>query len=371
MSSVPALRESKFPHLDKLRAFAALSVVLYHVIEHGKWTTFPIDGPLVWGHIGWMGVDLFFVISGFVIYLNAFRLRETFDQDWGRVFALHRLARIAPLYLMTLILYACLVEPAMLFWPLAQMIFQGVTHALFIHNLFPSAQGAINGVNWSIGVEMQFYLFMFLAMPWLTRAKIWQILLVLCGIACLWKGMAFFLTPAAESHRLWFLTTQLPGDLDEFAFGIAACKLVLDQNERASGRNAARGIACIVAALLTATAMFSLFWTRPVYWDSWAAVIFFRSLMGLCGATIILAAIHFPFGCGRPGRLLSRAIDYLGEISYGIYLWHLPVIMSLKHLHLDPGVGLLAATVIATIVLASLSFHLVERPWMQRARVVR
>ena len=54
-----------FPSIDILRGFAALSVVVYHVIEHFKWIDFPTQGPLVWFRIGWMGVDLFFCYIGF------------------------------------------------------------------------------------------------------------------------------------------------------------------------------------------------------------------------------------------------------------------------------------------------------------------
>ena len=53
-----------FPNLDLLRAFAAISVLVLHVIELTGWKNFPIEGPLTWFRIGWMGVDLFFVISG-------------------------------------------------------------------------------------------------------------------------------------------------------------------------------------------------------------------------------------------------------------------------------------------------------------------
>jgi peptidoglycan/LPS O-acetylase OafA/YrhL len=74
-----------FPLIDVLRGFAALSVLVYHVIAHFDWTRFSTSGPLVWFRIGWMGVDLFFVISGFVITLSAFeRLRQGALADFWR-----------------------------------------------------------------------------------------------------------------------------------------------------------------------------------------------------------------------------------------------------------------------------------------------
>ncbi|HRL91443.1 MAG TPA: acyltransferase family protein, partial [Comamonas denitrificans] len=61
-----------FDTIDILRGFAAISVVVYHVIEHFQWNNFPATWPWLWFRVGWMGVDLFFVISGFVIGLSAF-----------------------------------------------------------------------------------------------------------------------------------------------------------------------------------------------------------------------------------------------------------------------------------------------------------
>ena len=58
-----------FDTIDILRGFAAISVVVYHVIEHFQWSNFPATWPWLWFRVGWMGVDLFFVISGFVIGL--------------------------------------------------------------------------------------------------------------------------------------------------------------------------------------------------------------------------------------------------------------------------------------------------------------
>jgi len=57
----------RFPLIDVLRGIAALLVLIYHVIEISGWQSFPISGPALLFRIGWIGVDLFFVISGFVI----------------------------------------------------------------------------------------------------------------------------------------------------------------------------------------------------------------------------------------------------------------------------------------------------------------
>jgi len=83
-----------FENIDLLRAFAAISVLVYHVIELSSWKSFPINGLLSWFRIGWMGVDLFFVISGFVITLSAFSILENNNLKKYRIlFILNDLAQ--------------------------------------------------------------------------------------------------------------------------------------------------------------------------------------------------------------------------------------------------------------------------------------
>ncbi len=142
-----------------------LSVVVYRLIEHFKGDSFPIDGVRVWFRIGWMGVDLFFVISGFVIGLSAFICIDRSGVEGFRVpFIRHRLARIIPLHYLTRLIYVAFIVPELLFthgfW------LQILTHALFIHNFFLEHQGGISGVNWSLAAEMQFYLLTLASASW-------------------------------------------------------------------------------------------------------------------------------------------------------------------------------------------------------------
>src|SRR3954469_7371289 len=102
MASAAGAEGRRFDNINLLRAFAALSVVVYHVIEHGHWTTYPSDGPLATFRIGWYGVDLFFVISGFVIAYSALILRRADPASFRRRYWARRLTRILPLYLATL-----------------------------------------------------------------------------------------------------------------------------------------------------------------------------------------------------------------------------------------------------------------------------
>ena len=103
-----------FDNINLLRAFAAISVLVYHVIELFPWQTFPVTGLLVWFRIGWLGVDLFFVISGFVITLALSQLFEQQRTDFYSIYLRRRLARIAPLYLLTGFFFVLFCAPSLL-----------------------------------------------------------------------------------------------------------------------------------------------------------------------------------------------------------------------------------------------------------------
>ena len=166
----------RYPLIDVLRAFAALMVVWYHVIEHSGWQTFPHHGLALGPRTGWLGVDLFLVISGFVIGKTAMESARR-GGTWRQRFAERRLRRIVPLHLATMAVYLFLVTPELLLhgWVSLGHV---VSHLLFIHNWFPPTHGSINGPNWSVALEMQFYLLAALSAPWLARARLWQLVLV-------------------------------------------------------------------------------------------------------------------------------------------------------------------------------------------------
>src|SRR5271154_3096363 len=148
----------KFDNVNLLRAFAALSVVVYHVIEHGKWTTFPSHGPLDFFRLGWVGVDLFFAISGFVIVYSGLILYRDAPGRFAKGYWARRISRIVPLYVLTGALWIAFVSDGFFAQPAREWAWQLFTHLTFTHNLFVSTHGAIDAVNWTLGVEMQFYL---------------------------------------------------------------------------------------------------------------------------------------------------------------------------------------------------------------------
>jgi len=355
-----------YPGLDLLRGFAAISVVVYHAIEHFQWTSFPSDNVVcLWFRLGWMGVDLFFVISGFVVTLSALKLIDRDAQNFTRVYCARRLARIVPLHYLTCLLWVVFVVPAVVFD--SRFGWHAFSHLTFTHNWRYWTIGSINGPNWSVGVEMQFYVLVLLLAPWLRRAKPWVVLGGCVAVSWIWRAVAY-----AQLHGLsrdgvdllWVRIMQVPGMLDLFGLGIA---LALVVHRDTTGRFASRchSVRWLLplAAALAATATMRIYWINGSNWGNWQMVVLWRTALG---GTCLLAVVA---ACSLNDAwflTLTAPLRYLGTISYGIYLWHMLVMPSLKPLFpADPGHACVWVLGL-TLLLASLSWHFFEKPLMER-----
>jgi peptidoglycan/LPS O-acetylase OafA/YrhL len=362
---MPSTREKLvFPLIDLLRGFAALAVLVYHLIAHWDWTDFPSTGPLAWLREGWMAVDLFFVISGFVIGLSAFSRMEAQGPGFRAAFLRSRLARIVPLHYLTLAVFVVLVEPSLR--QQGDFLANLLAHLLFIHNLFPSHAGAINGPNWSLATEMHFYLLMAVAAPWLCKARGWKLAVALVAIAWAWRWGVHALFLPGSVDAAYFAQTQLPGMLDEFAVGLLLARFVrtpagvgllarLRSDPRIRWGLAAIAGLCWWALLAVLQA--------HDYWEEAAMAVFFRTALACCAGIVLLLLCGWPM---PKGGAMVRIALYLGKISYGIYLWHLAVLILLaRHTQLEP-LAALPVAVLATLGLAALTWHLVEQPMLER-----
>lgn len=359
-----------FSFIDALRGAAALLVVVYHVIEISGWKTFPVEGAGLTFRIGWIGVDLFFVISGFVIAHSALRDYKRDRNGFGRRFMRRRLARIVPLYLLTGLAFLFLVSPQMLVAPFYLTSVHVLTHLLFIHNLHPGTFGSINGPNWSVALEMQFYIFMLLITPWLSRRGI----LALFPLALLAISYRYLTTlilvpgTSSDTHFQHVLSCQLPGTLDEFAVGIGLAMIINGRNESLRKYllvNWKNFGAWLLLGIVMMTATMAIFWPRAGYWDNQYMITAWRTLLGMSLGCLVAAAVTFP----AANWDIFKPVRYVGEISYGIYLWHLPVLLTLVAIPGLTEAKLLAWVLTGTLLLASFSWHWFEKPIIERHRV--
>ncbi len=313
-----------------------------------------------------MGVDLFFVISGFVISLSAFsRFQPGHYAGFARGFAQARLARITPLYFLTGLVFIVFIQPDLVFVP--DIWKQVLSHAIFLHSWFLMHQGGINGVNWSISIEMQFYVLIVILVPWLSRASKLLILVGALAIAWSWRAAMFALidqTGKWATFPLFVYSAELPGMLDEFAAGILLARLIAsDRGQRILRSTDVRKYAVPAAAVISVIVTMQIYWNNTTYWNSAWMVIAFKSLLALACVTVLATACLIQ---NRSVLLACKPFRYLGTISYGIYLWHLPVILALKRVSWVNGPTALPWVIGITLLFASLSWHFFEKPLMQR-----
>lgn len=308
-------------------------------------------------------MDLFFVISGFVIGLSAL---DGIDRDgahgFRRPFVIRRLVRIVPLYYLTSVFFIFFLLPH----PFENQVANILAHAAFVHNLFPSLLGALNPFDWSLGIEMQFYLLVLLIAPWLHGRAGWAWLLALCAIAWAWRFAAFSMMsplPSSGEQSLWMVTIQLPGTLDEFAAGLLLAKFMRSSN----GQATLAAMCCqpllqllvLAGAAASLWSAFLLYWAGPSFWQSAWTVTFIRAPLAIAAMLLLLLF------CSLNSRFwlkISAPFRYLGTISYGVYLWHWPVLIILRDNYaLPPGLALIYTSSM-TLLLAALSWHFFEKP---------
>ncbi len=344
--------------VEVLRGIAAVSVMLFHCIGLLPWDV--AGTPLAVFRAGWIGVDLFFVISGFVIAGSA--LRQCESPAYAANFWRARLLRIVPLYYVASIAFLGFVSADALG---AHATFQLLAHALFLHSFFPSTAMSINGVTWSLGVEMQFYVAAFVFVPrvaQLPRRRLVVLYLAVVAIVLAWRVGAWSLLrgAGADDALIAHVVAQAPGLIDSFALGslIRLLRLPAAGFRRSAALAAAAfGLFIIVFLVYDANA--------ATYSSSLPMMALFRSLVAAFGGVALLAAVAAP---ARLGRAWWPAL-HLGRISYGVFLWHLPILYLVQR-HLPwRGTASTLAVIVSTLLLAHVSYRMVEQPctrWAKR-----
>jgi peptidoglycan/LPS O-acetylase OafA/YrhL len=343
-----------FPSLDGLRAISILAVVWYHVPElRPIWKT------------GFLGVHLFFVISGFLITTLLLREKSEFGKISLKKFYIRRTLRIFPAYYLTLGLFliACLVTPE----------FRGEPLAIYLHNLpsfltytsnwfvYPGgwAPGApparvVFVAAWSLATEEQFYLFwpwiIALTRRWFTPVIVMLVLIAANEIVKLYAGYSFFLT----GYSLPILIIN--------SISTAIC------------------LGCLAAYTLHRKRSFAMAWR--VFGQRWSAPLFMTIMLLVCAVPndailhvfrmfyICVAMTLAIMACSIRGDhalvplLANPVARYIGMISYGMYLYH-PFGINITDRFFSfskewPLVQFFFVTV-STATLATISYFIYER----------
>lgn len=308
--------------LDGLRGLAIAIVLWFHVWQltwqradvtlFGR--TFNFN---VFPETGFLGVDLFFFISGFVLFWPHARhaLEGRALAGLGHFFY-RRFIKIVPSYYLSLLLLLIVAPPA--FSGVGEWARQIAQHAAFIFNLVPDASGTINGVYWSLGVEVQFYLlFPLLAAAFARRPFLTALAMTALAIAFrVWIHQCC----QSDGHR-WLY--QLPAYIDVFAFGMLAAWLAVFVRRRASSRARfaplflAGAIGALVAIVALLRSAFDIRYA-PNGFDDWQ--VLHRSALAAGFLALAVASLYAPRFWHAV--VANRALVFLSVISYNLYLYH-------------------------------------------------
>jgi len=359
--------------IDALRGVAALGVVLYHAVEQGKhvvpnnFLQYPVRMIQFGSSLGYIGVFLFFVISGFCIHLQWARARAAgaepelrFGAFWKR-----RIRRLYPPYAIALFFFLLLTATTVGL-SFSRFFFYDVgMHLLMLHNLDPQTCYTINGVFWTLAIEEQLYLAYFLLLFIRVRWG-WGLTLAVCLLArlawmifshVLWlkTGFGIPVPEAAASH--WF--TWALGALGvEVMFGLTTL------------RGWSRDLRLAAVLIVIASALSANLPLIPkdtfIHNACWFAM---HPLWGLGFFIVVNRMVLAEQSWVRQATFpsLVSLFSTLGIFSYSIYLTHELVIMQ-SWRWINPGWLQLANVAVvlvpATIVFAWIFFWFCEKPFM-------
>jgi peptidoglycan/LPS O-acetylase OafA/YrhL len=330
------------PGLDVLRGIAAAAVVVHHSFSLGGHPDVP--GTAIWDGLGSWGVGLFFVLSGYLLCDFFWRPRR---QASLKVFWVRRIFRVAPAYYAQIaLLFLFFAAPALLMSE--QGVRQILTQITFTHYYTPNTASSlnVNGALWTLSIEMTLYLVMpllalFVGWPAVRgrRALLWPMTAValLIAFAVGYRLLVAFqggalqsfyfgdIAPEGMANARLYLARQFPGWVGLFALGIGLRWLVHQRYLPNVLLRPTRHRIWVFVVLFVP----SLLWLQLVYRGSNFTHPFLFATFDLILGALLLPALLY---AARPsssdeGTATIRAGVWLGEHSYGLYLWHFPVIL--------------------------------------------
>jgi peptidoglycan/LPS O-acetylase OafA/YrhL len=265
---------------------------------------------------GWIGVDIFFVLSGFLI--GKLILDREQHANFFQVFYARRFFRIIPPYMLTVVVVALLVGMLPRVWTDAQVRFPLWSYLTFLQGIFMTLTGSIGAhwlaPMWTLAVEEHFYLLapaaiVFTPRRWLTPCLIWV------GVAAVaFRAVVYFGGAGGEMMAL----ALLPGRADVLVWGMLAA-IALRDNAIPWPRYMMALRLTPVLALVTAILIRAI--DLPLF------QVLGPSVVGLGCAAFILCLV---LGAPEAQRFTSKGLRFFGDNAYCLYLTHLPV-LGLMH----------------------------------------
>lgn len=371
-----------WPEIDGLRAIAFLLVFIHHFNENHlqKLSGLPKAILEQIGLWGWTGVDLFFVISGFLITSLLLREREDFGTVKYRHFLMRRVLRIWPLYFFALLLGFVILpltgHPAFLwgnqYWQFMVDKY-ALAYAFFIGNFAmavnPHVLSPLVRILWSVCIEEQFYVFWGGALKVLKR-PLWLALLSfsLLGTGFIARSILYWINP--ESHHLYYYVTL--SHLDPLLIGILMGLALFYGPEW--GKNVSNKSPMIPYLIfgLAVVILWGIFSNPVGIYENEPSMIdnFFWIALGWGAFLYSVMHVHF-----LKAIFQNKLLIHLGKISYGLYVFHnVGILLSNNKsvqavLNQTGSAGYFLSMIIALTTVytcAFASWHLLEKPFLRK-----
>ncbi len=338
---------SYIPELDGLRGAAILSVMVFH------------SGALFLKG-GFIGVDIFFVLSGFLITTL---LIQEFDESGSvslKNFYMRRVLRLVPAFVVLLIVF-CLVSFAVLNQENAEKNYvDAIISLAYLSNwarAFSIHPPEFLGHTWSLSMEEQFYIIWPIILLTMLRVsnKRHLVLLTATAIALLsWILRVYLSVNAAALERLYNgLDTRADTLMVGCALGILLSSGLLSEKAKEILQKLLVVIAPISVAFLLA--FFKLCDWRDPQMYYWGFIV-----VELLTAVLILDVLMNSRSIVKK-FLAMRWLVWIGSISYGLYLWHYPIYRTMSALGFDV-LTIITVGSLLTFIVAAFSYYLLEKP---------
>jgi len=335
-------RIQKIDQLDSLRALAAFCVILHHFLPEYNIGTFSF---------GWIGVDVFFVVSGYLITAILLEQKAVITDKILIIknFVIKRALRLFPVYYLFITFFLILMCTIGLYvWDQGD----GIYFYTYTQNILFFREG-MKGIQinhlWTLAVEEQFYLFWPWVLIYISNNRLIRILMIIIPLTMLFKS--FF---DMDDSRMLTLA-----HFDTLGSGALMALLIKENREQLLlFLNKIKILTIIIPLLIL---IVGTGYELPYFITVLAVLILSTSMVNGC---------HYNF-TGIFGRVLDLTfLKYLGKISYGLYLYHKPIPYFVKlvagksHIYIN-NIVLFLLSIILTISISHLSFLILEKRFLK------
>jgi peptidoglycan/LPS O-acetylase OafA/YrhL len=363
---------ARIPALDGIRGLAICLVLSWHALFQSVLPNHPqLTRVLALGRLSWSGVDLFFVLSGFLI--GGILLDQAKAQRYFAPFYIRRAHRILPLYTLLVLVvfamtYACRHLEASGMWVESRIPLP--YYLGFLQNFWTAIHADFGsytlGVTWSLAIEEQFYLTLPLIVRYVSRSRLWWIVAAVIVGAPLLRILLMLRIPSAYSSIAVYVL--MPCRADALGWGILAA-LIMRTPAVWERIVQLRAYVCILfgaVAFIVAAVLLSAF--RPF---STALLGLEYSLLAVLYFLLLIIALINP----RLKMVLSmKFLRYMGTMAYGLYLLHFPFIATVHDIiarvyQRESGVRSLFVSIAGVglaVAAAAVSWEYIEKPLVKR-----